>query len=64
MTNYQGWHKSSYSGGGEDCVDQGFDPSAGSVGVRDTKRAQESPVLDFSSSAWTAFVADVRTTEI
>ncbi|MCX4799647.1 DUF397 domain-containing protein [Streptomyces sp. NBC_01242] len=57
--NFKNWHKSSYSGGaGEDCIEKGFDATANVVGVRDTKRAEESPVLAFSGTAWTAFVAD------
>ncbi|MGW1436767.1 DUF397 domain-containing protein [Streptomyces griseus] len=63
MTEFIGWHKSSYSGGaGENCVEQGVSPADGVVGVRDTKRADESPVLAFRASTWTAFVADVSRT--
>ncbi|MFE6000390.1 DUF397 domain-containing protein [Streptomyces sp. NPDC056454] len=63
MAEFTNWHKSSYSGGeGENCVEQGVSPADGAVGVRDTKRGEESPVLPFSSAAWSAFVADVSVT--
>ncbi|MEU6362195.1 DUF397 domain-containing protein [Streptomyces albidoflavus] len=60
MQNFTDWHKSSYSGGaGETCVEQGFDVTAERVGVRDTKRGDESPVLAFPAAAWAAFVGEV-----
>lgn len=55
------WHKSTYSGGGENCVTQGTDRAAQAVGIADTKMGDTSPVLAFSGNAWTAFVADLTT---
>lgn len=53
------FHKSTYSGGaGEACIEQGLG-DAGSVGVRDSKRA-DSPVLAFSPAAWSQFVTDAQ----
>lgn len=56
---FTGWHKSSYSGSGENCVDQGIDQQTGIIGVRDTKVA-DSPIVGVSTGAWTAFVQDLK----
>ena len=56
MTISAGWRTSTRSSGG-DCVEVGHGPAV--IAVRDTKLA-ESPVLTFSSEAWTAFTARVR----
>lgn len=54
------WRKSSYSGGGNgDCIEVN-DAYPSSVPVRDSK-APQGPALVFSSQAWNAFVATVRT---
>lgn len=61
---FEGWHKSSYSGGaGEDCVEQGVDMTVGVVGVRDTKMGGSSPVLAFAGDQWSAFLADVKVSD-
>ena len=51
------WRKSSYSNGdGGDCVEVA--PGLpGVVPVRDSKRAEEGPVLLFETAAWTSFLA-------
>jgi len=54
-----GWRKSSASGSQNECVEVGEFP-AGDVAVRDTKAAGSGPVLAFSASEWTAFVAEVK----
>jgi len=55
-----GWRKSTYSGPGEgECVEVGT-YAFGDIAVRDTKADGQGPVLGFTASAWTAFVADVK----
>jgi hypothetical protein len=54
------WHKSSYSNSsGGECVEvaPGF---PGAVPVRDSKAAQEAPVLLFQTPAWTAFLTSLK----
>ncbi|WP_406201235.1 DUF397 domain-containing protein [Streptomyces sp. NBC_01017] len=54
------WRKSSYSNGsGGDCVEAAEGLPA-MVPVRDSKTAEEGPVLVFPLSAWTAFVAEIK----
>ncbi|WP_330179479.1 DUF397 domain-containing protein [Nocardia sp. NBC_01503] len=50
------WFKSSYSSGGQECVEVAFLDSA--VGVRDSKRPG-GPVLVFEEREWGAFAAAV-----
>jgi hypothetical protein len=53
------WRKSSYSnGGGGACVEVADLPDGRLV--RDTKDHGRGPVLRFSESAWSAFVAAVK----
>lgn len=54
----QGWFKSSFSANGEACVEVQFTPG-GEVAVRDTKD-RGGPLLMFTSTEWTAFLAGVR----
>ncbi|MEV0342880.1 DUF397 domain-containing protein [Nocardia sp. NPDC050713] len=51
------WFKSSYSGGGQDCVEVAFVDDA--VGVRDSKNPT-GPALVFTPGEWDAFTAGVR----
>ncbi|MGW4243476.1 DUF397 domain-containing protein [Nocardia sp. NPDC004722] len=51
------WFKSSYSGGGQECVEVAFLP--GGVGVRDSKDPG-GPALVFSGEQWDRFVGWVR----
>lgn len=56
------WAKSSYSNSnGGDCVEwaPGF-AASGVVPVRDSKNP-DGPALTFSTDAWAAFIADVKT---
>ncbi|MFE7316667.1 DUF397 domain-containing protein [Streptomyces sp. NPDC057555] len=52
------WYKSSYSSGGDNCVEVA--ELQASVAIRDSKIPQ-GPVLDFPPTAFAAFVADIRT---
>jgi hypothetical protein len=54
-----GWHKSTYSGEGTTCVEQGNCPD-GRVGVRDTKMSGTGPVLRFGADQWSAFLGFAR----
>ncbi|WP_405132799.1 DUF397 domain-containing protein [Nocardia sp. NBC_01388] len=52
------WFKSSYSSGGQDCVEIAF-LEGGSVGVRDSKNPA-GPALVFAPGEWDAFTAGVN----
>ncbi|MFF7253117.1 DUF397 domain-containing protein [Streptomyces microflavus] len=53
------WRKSSYSNSdGGQCVEVS-DDFPGAVPVRDSKRP-EGPAVVFGTSAWSAFISDVR----
>jgi hypothetical protein len=52
------WVKSSRSTGGNGCV-EGRLVDVG-VAVRDSKLGEASPVLEFSSTAWAALIAQVK----
>ncbi|MCX0271788.1 DUF397 domain-containing protein [Nocardia zapadnayensis] len=49
------WFKSSYSGGGGDCVEVAW-LGSGRVGVRDSKNPA-GPALDLAPEDWDAFIA-------
>jgi hypothetical protein len=52
------WHKSSHSGGsGGDCLEMGAHPTL--VPVRDSKNPA-GPKLVFRTTAWAAFVANLK----
>ncbi|MGW0766673.1 DUF397 domain-containing protein [Streptomyces sp. NPDC002676] len=54
------WRRSSYSNGsGGDCVEVS-DAHPGVVPVRDSKKAQEGPVLLFRPLAWSAFLGSLK----
>ncbi|MDO0915113.1 DUF397 domain-containing protein [Streptomyces sp. DT2A-34] len=55
------WRTSTYSGGsgGEACVEVA-DGVPGTVPVRDTKLAADSPVLLIPAHAWTGFVTSLK----
>ncbi|CCF65810.1 DUF397 domain-containing protein [Nocardia cyriacigeorgica] len=57
-----GWFKSSYSGDSQTCVEVSFTPD--STLVRDSKHPDRStqPILVFTPSAWTSFVAYLEST--
>ncbi|MFE6859842.1 DUF397 domain-containing protein [Nocardia sp. NPDC057668] len=52
------WFKSTYSAGGQECVEVAFHPG-GEVGVRDSKD-RGGPALTFGPRAWDAFTAALR----
>ncbi|OLT17655.1 DUF397 domain-containing protein [Pseudonocardia sp. CNS-139] len=52
------WHKSTFSGVENGCVEVGSAP--GIVGVRDTKLGTNSPVLVFTTAEWAAFLTAVK----
>jgi hypothetical protein len=52
------WHKSSYSGAQNNCVEVAALPG-GSLAVRDSKH-EDSPVLTFSRAEWAEFIQGVR----
>ncbi|ADI10415.1 hypothetical protein SBI_07295 [Streptomyces bingchenggensis BCW-1] len=56
------WHKSSYSGSANNCVERGILPT-GRQAVRDTKDRALGALL-FKASAWQAFVDAVRDGEL
>ncbi|MFF5534132.1 DUF397 domain-containing protein [Streptomyces cinerochromogenes] len=54
------WRKSSYSNGqGADCVEVAHGAPR-VVPVRDSKRAQDGPVLLFRPLAWSAFLGSLK----
>ncbi|MDI2125182.1 DUF397 domain-containing protein [Yinghuangia seranimata] len=50
------WHRSSYSGGANNCVEAA--PDAAFVHVRDSKSVR-GPVLSLTPAAWGEFLTDV-----
>ncbi|MFE6739817.1 DUF397 domain-containing protein [Streptomyces tubercidicus] len=54
------WHKSSYSGQNNNCIEASHPQSDGTIGVRDTKDDQRATELKFSPSAWSSFVEAAR----
>jgi hypothetical protein len=58
---FTNWHKSTRSGGGDNCVEVGVAPD-GRVGVRDSKDPS-GPVLVVSREGWQQFLVGVRAGE-
>ncbi len=52
------WRKSSNSGNSGNCVE--VSTKSLTVGVRDSKQNGRGPVLEFSASAWEAFLAAAK----
>lgn len=52
------WFKSSYSGGGKDCVEAAF-LGDGMIGVRDSKNPT-GPALAFAPTEWDAFTSGLK----
>lgn len=57
-SKFSNWRKSSLSSGGDNCVEIAI-ATDGSIGVRDSKKGDVSPVLEFTASEWEAFVGGV-----
>lgn len=55
------WFKSSFSSGGDNCVEVAF--HGNQIQVRDSKRGDGSPILAFTESEWQAFIDGVRNAE-
>ncbi|MFC9883134.1 DUF397 domain-containing protein [Streptomyces libani] len=63
MNETPNWHKSSYSGGGDnDCVEVADNQLK--VMVRDTKQAGLGPVLAISPAAWSEFTTFTKETSV
>lgn len=62
MNEQVAWHKSSYSGANNECVEVGDAP--GLRGVRDSKLGEPSPVLAFGSGAFGAFLDQVKSGDL
>ncbi len=60
---YTGWHKSSYSGNANSCVEVAR-ATDGAVGVRDTKQHGQGPVLEFAPAEWQVFVNGIKNGEL
>lgn len=56
-----GWFKSSFSSGGDNCVEVRF--HGDQIQVRDSKRGEGSPVLAFTEDEWQAFLDGVHADE-
>ncbi|MFG1670255.1 DUF397 domain-containing protein [Streptomyces sp. Y7] len=54
------WRKSSYSAGGDNNCVEVSDDHPGIVPVRDSKRPDDGPVLVFTATSWTSFLAGVK----
>lgn len=53
-----GWRTSSYSQGQNDCIEIATVPEW--VGIRDSKLAADAPRLALDTSAWRAFLREMR----
>jgi hypothetical protein len=53
------WHKSTYSDANGSCIEVAATEPV--VGIRDTKQHAAGPVLEFSHTAWQAFITKVKT---
>ncbi|QVQ50861.1 DUF397 domain-containing protein [Spiractinospora alimapuensis] len=61
QTPHPTWHKSSYSGSGNNCVEVAELPAG--AAVRDSKHPDLGP-LSFTTTEWSAFLHAARTGEL
>lgn len=54
------WRKSTYSGGGDNCLEVSDNHPAALIPVRDSKTAPHGPKLTFRPEAWSAFVRGIK----
>jgi Domain of unknown function (DUF397) len=59
MNQEEGWRKSSYSKGANDCVEV-TTATPGQVSVRDTKLGPTSPILTVTTAHWRALLTALR----
>jgi hypothetical protein len=55
---FTNWRKATYSHANGDCVEVATARQV--VGVRDTMQARSGPVLEFSATAWHAFIENAK----
>jgi hypothetical protein len=55
------WRKASHSESGNECVEVGT--SGRAIGVRDTKQAEQGPILEFAPRAFGRFVQQTKVGE-
>jgi Domain of unknown function (DUF397) len=53
------WRKSSYSGGGNNCLEVAAAGGTAAIAVRDSKNP-DGGYLTFGAGAWTAFVSSIK----
>jgi hypothetical protein len=53
------WRTSSYSGGGNNCVEVATAVGTAAIAVRDSKNPDDGH-LTFGAKAWTAFISDIK----
>lgn len=54
------WRKSSFSNGGDNCLEVSAPSAGGLVGIRDSKLSDDSPVLVVASSQWRELLIEIR----
>jgi hypothetical protein len=58
-TAHSAWRKSSYSGGGNNCVEVAQAGGSPAVAVRDSKNPDGGHLI-FGAAAWKAFTTDIK----